>query len=82
LLTHEPDLSPIWDIAQRLRARSIHPYWAFATEEVVRRAHGEGLEVIVWTVNEIEAMNALVARGVDGIISDHPERFALVEAGT
>lgn len=80
LLTHEPDLSPIWEIARRLRAGTLHPYWAFATEEAVERAHREGLEVIAWTVNDVEAMDALVVCGVNGIISDYPERFDLVSA--
>ena len=37
-------------------------------------AHKEGLSVVVWTVNEESAINALAESGVDGIISDYPDR--------
>jgi glycerophosphoryl diester phosphodiesterase len=33
----------------------------------------------VWTVNEIEDMRAVVALGVDGIISDYPDRLNEVQ---
>jgi glycerophosphoryl diester phosphodiesterase len=82
ILTHEPDLTPSWAAASELRAVSIHPYWAFVTSEAIERSHAEGLDVIVWTVNEVDAMEALVAQGVDGIISDYPERFSLVGTST
>jgi glycerophosphoryl diester phosphodiesterase len=78
LLTHDTDFSRVWSVARELRAGSIHPYWALAGPEIVRRAGEEGLDVIVWTVNDIEVMTALAAQGVDGIISDYPERFRQV----
>lgn len=43
-------------------------------------AHAEGLKVIVWTVNEESEMNALAEAGVDGIISDYPDRLRRVLA--
>lgn len=42
------------------------------TAESVAAAHRLGLEVHVWTVNQREEMDALLAIGVDGIISDLP----------
>jgi glycerophosphoryl diester phosphodiesterase len=78
VLTHQPDLIPAWAVARELRAVSIHPYWAFVTPEIIERSHDNGIDVIVWTVNEVDAMEALIAQGVDGIISDYPERFSLV----
>jgi glycerophosphoryl diester phosphodiesterase len=37
-------------------------------------AHELGLRVIPWTVNEPEHIGALLDGGVDGVISDHPDR--------
>lgn len=42
--------------------------------ESIEAAHRMGLEIFVWTVNEIDEMTRLLALGVDGIISDYPAR--------
>ena len=39
-------------------------------------AHRAGLQVVPWTANTREAWEALVAAGVDGIITDDPEGLA------
>jgi glycerophosphoryl diester phosphodiesterase len=36
-------------------------------------AHRRGLEVHVWTVNEVEQMRSLLDLGVDGLVTDRPE---------
>ena len=41
-------------------------------ERFVEVAHGEGLAVHVWTIEEESEMEALCALGVDGIITDRP----------
>ena len=41
-----------------------------------RRAHAEGLKVFPYTANDPAGMNRLLDCGVDGIITNHPERFA------
>jgi len=40
------------------------------SDRLVRFAHAAGVEVHVWTVNDVDRMQALVARGVDGIVTD------------
>ncbi|WP_339849997.1 glycerophosphodiester phosphodiesterase [uncultured Nisaea sp.] len=50
------------------------PYYRNVTQEAVEAAHAEGLRVIVWTVNKVEDMKRLIALGVDGIITDYPDR--------
>jgi glycerophosphoryl diester phosphodiesterase len=45
-------------------------------EAFVEAAHRSGKAVHVWTINEAAAMERLVARGVDGIISDVPSMLA------
>ncbi len=50
------------------------------TAQTLAEAHREGLKVIVWTVNEESEMNALAESGVDGIITDYPDRLRKVLA--
>jgi glycerophosphoryl diester phosphodiesterase len=44
------------------------------TPERLAEARAEGLPVVPWTVNEPADIERLVAWGVDGIISDYPDR--------
>ena len=49
----------------------------------IGEAHALGLRVVPWTVNDAEAMAALIALGVDGICTDRPDiaRTVLAEFG-
>ena len=49
------------------------PRYQDVDEAVLREAHALGLRVVVWTVNEPEAIGKMLALGVDGIISDRPD---------
>jgi glycerophosphoryl diester phosphodiesterase len=42
--------------------------------EQLAEAHRHGLKVVVWTVNRPEDVTAALELGVDGIISDYPDR--------
>ncbi len=50
------------------------------TAQTLAEAHKDRLKVIVWTVNEESEMNALAQSGVDGIITDYPDRLRRVLA--
>jgi glycerophosphoryl diester phosphodiesterase len=54
---------------------AVHPFVTEARPELVKRAHGAGLSVNVWTVNARHDLSALVELGVEAVITDH-----LVEA--
>ena len=44
-----------------------------ATHRFVRRAHGAGQDVYIWTVNDPAWMLVGLSRGVDGLITDRPD---------
>lgn len=51
------------------------PYYREVSADKVHQAHELGLEVKVWTVNDRQQMEALIIMGVDGIITDYPDRL-------
>ncbi|HYA30105.1 MAG TPA: glycerophosphodiester phosphodiesterase family protein [Acidobacteriota bacterium] len=61
--------------ARQLGAISIHVQKELATRDFLNQAWYEGLDVYVWTVNEVRDMEAFAALGVEGLISDFPEKF-------
>ncbi len=44
--------------------------------KIVRDAHSKGIEVHPWTINDKATMIKLLNMGVDGIITDRPDRMA------
>jgi glycerophosphoryl diester phosphodiesterase len=50
------------------------PDFKDVTLELVQEAHDLGLLVCPWTVNEIKDFENMVSAGVDGIITDYPNR--------
>lgn len=51
------------------------PNFKNLTPALVKEAHALGLKVIPWTVNRTEEMSPLMDWGVDGIITDYPDRL-------
>lgn len=45
------------------------------TPRFIRDAHAHNMHVHVWTVNEVADMRRLIDWGVDGIITDYPDRL-------
>ena len=50
------------------------PYHVLLSKAKVDSAHKLGMKVIPWTVNDTENMQKLIDWGVDGIITDYPDR--------
>lgn len=44
------------------------------TRSLIKAAHRRGLEVHAWTINDPGVMERLVGLGIDGLITDYPER--------
>lgn len=63
------------EFAETIKAVAIHPNFALLTRENVKRAISKGFKVNTWTVNDDETINRMNDFGVDGIISDVPDRL-------
>jgi glycerophosphoryl diester phosphodiesterase len=54
------------------------PFWRNVTVEAVKEAQALGLKVIPWTVNDPSEMARLIGLGIDGLITDYPDRAKAV----
>jgi glycerophosphoryl diester phosphodiesterase len=61
--------------APELGVRSIWAYEPVITGRLARACHQVGLELIAWTVDDLERMRALARLGVDGICTNDPRLF-------
>lgn len=77
-LLFESDAEAMVREAVRVGARQIAPRGDCVTPLLISDAHRRGLKVVAWTVNEATQMRALAAAGVDGIITNYPERLIAV----
>ena len=42
---------------------------------MIAYAHSKDIKVIPWTVNDPEDMKRFIEMGIDGLITDYPNRF-------
>ena len=59
-------------------ARQLCPRMDLVTPELVEQAHRSDLGVVAWTANRPEEMRSLIAAGVDGIMTDFPDRLRAI----
>lgn len=57
-----------------LQVPEVHEGRVVVTPRFVAAAHDRGLDVQVWTVNDADTMRRLVEYGVDGLVTDYPDR--------
>jgi glycerophosphoryl diester phosphodiesterase len=55
-------------------------YVPYTTPALVEEAHAAGLEVIPWTVDDPATMASLMDAGVDGLITNYPDRLRALMA--
>ncbi|MDT8716170.1 glycerophosphodiester phosphodiesterase [Clostridium sp. 19966] len=55
-------------------ADAIHPYFKHIDKKIISEAHKKNILVNVYTVNEISDIERLISWGVDGIITNYPDR--------
>jgi glycerophosphoryl diester phosphodiesterase len=61
--------------AKRFGAEAVNLHVSLATPEAVAAAHGAGLAVNVYTVDEPQALQRLLDAGIDGIFTNVPDRL-------
>lgn len=52
-----------------------HPFFYDMTPDVVAELKGRGIEINAWTINTREDMLDMLRKGVDGVITNHPDLF-------
>ena len=65
---------PPFGAMKKMKCHAAHPHKLCIRGSFVENAHKKGIEVNVWTVNESEEIRKLILAGVDGIITDCPDR--------
>ncbi|MGI9431503.1 MAG: glycerophosphodiester phosphodiesterase [Myxococcota bacterium] len=69
------------DRARKLGAEALNPALPLVDAELVRSAHGEGLAVYVFTVDEPDDMRRMLDLGVNGLFTNRPDVMrALVDS--
>jgi len=62
-------------------AEALNPWFGLVTPELVAAAHAADLAVYPYTVDREEDMRRLLDMGVDGMLTNHPDRLrSLIEA--
>lgn len=77
---HEESIADAIELAEILKAVAIHPSAEMITREHTERMQELGFRVQIWTVNEAEEIQRIANFGVDGIISDYPDRLNGISA--
>jgi glycerophosphoryl diester phosphodiesterase len=77
LLVEQALLDPV-QMAVEVGARQLCPRYSMVTRELVESSHRADLHVATWTVNEADDMRAMISAGVDGIMTDFPDRLQIV----
>ena len=73
------DLDVAINFAKTINAYSIHPYFGLLTIDSCNLIRQNHLKNFTWTVNEINDIEQVINFGVDGIISDFPDRVNAIQ---
>lgn len=52
-----------------------NPHLSLVTPELVKKCHDKNILIVPWTIQDVESMKRIKAMGVDGIITDYPNRL-------
>ncbi|MFW6264466.1 MAG: glycerophosphodiester phosphodiesterase, partial [Bacillota bacterium] len=63
-----------WEYAKNIGAEAIHPYIYSIMPELINECQEMGIKINVFGVNEELSLSNFIQLGVDGIITDYPEK--------
>lgn len=66
-----PNISDIW-------TKYIGINYQMITKDFIDALHAQNIRIMVYTVNHVDDIECMISYGVDGIISDFPDRVHLV----
>lgn len=69
------------EYCKTVKADAIHPYFYSVDREVVKNAHKNNIMVNPYTIDDEEDMIKMIQLGVDGIITNYPDRLSKVLKG-
>ncbi|TYB79118.1 glycerophosphodiester phosphodiesterase [Bizionia myxarmorum] len=61
--------------AKTIKSKIIHPNFALLSTDNVKFAQSQGYQINAWTVNDADTISRMKTYGVDGIISDVPDKI-------
>ncbi|MGC1632183.1 MAG: glycerophosphodiester phosphodiesterase family protein [Gelidibacter sp.] len=71
----ESDIEGAIDFAKTINAKAIHPDFLLLNKNKVKEIQNLGYKVNAWTVNELKDIALMKSYGVNGLISDFPDRL-------
>lgn len=75
-LLYSANLYNVHEYGRKLGAFSLHPYYpAVMNKEVVENIKKVKININTYTVNEEEDMRKLIGLGIEGIITNYPDRL-------
>ena len=64
-----------------LECVAVHPHASLVTPALVAQAHRAGLRVHAWTVDRLSEARRLIRMGVDGLVTNRPDRLRALRGG-
>jgi glycerophosphoryl diester phosphodiesterase len=74
-LLHDGKIQDPFEKAVEIGARQLAVRGDLVTPNFLKEAHKRDLQVVCWTINSPAHMRLLESSGVDGIMSDYPDRL-------
>lgn len=71
----DTDLELAIGFSKSVKAETLHPYFHLLTAENTKQMQDFGFGVFPWTINEFEDLQRVSSFGVNGIITDFPDRL-------
>lgn len=75
-LLYSASLYNVHEYAKKLKADAVHPFYPSVFDEnIVKEIHEKGISINAWTLNEEAYMKKMMNLGIDGIITNYPDKL-------